>query len=78
MAFRVEAAARQFDLDFVRLVTDDYVFVCKKQTLELEPVQRVLGLMRSAEFQEAIGRLPGYTVRDAGVAKTVREVFRDG
>ena len=50
----------------------------QKQTLELEPVQRVLGLMRSAEFQEAIGRLPGYIVRDAGVAKTVREVFRDG
>ena len=78
VAFGVEAAARQFDLDFVRLVTEDYFFVCKKQTLDLEPVQRVLGLMRSAEFQDAIGRLPGYTVRDAGVVKPVREVFRGG
>ncbi len=78
VAFGVEAAARQFDLDFVRLVTEDYVFVCKKQTLDLEPVQRVLSLMRSSEFQDAIGLLPGYTVRDAGVVKAVRDVFRGG
>ena len=78
VAFGVEAAARQFDLDFVRLLTEDYFFVCKKQTLDLEPVQRVLGLMRSAQFQDAIAHLPGYTVRDAGVVKAVRDVFRGG
>jgi molybdate-binding protein len=31
--FGVEAAARQFDLDFVRLVTEDYFFICHKRTL---------------------------------------------
>src|SRR6202167_1573867 len=35
VSFGVEAAARQFDLDFVRLVTEDYFFVCRKQLLEL-------------------------------------------
>ncbi len=76
VAFGVEAAARQFDLDFVRLVTEDYFFVCKKQTLDLGPVQKLLALMRSDEFHEGIARLPGYSVRDAGVVKGVRDVFR--
>src|SRR5215467_10224720 len=31
VCFGVEAAARQFDLDFVRLLTEDYVFVCQRR-----------------------------------------------
>ena len=76
VSFGVEAAARQFDLDFVRLVTEDYFFVCLKQLLELEPMKRVLAIMQGAEFQNAISELPGYQAHDAGSIKTVREVFR--
>jgi molybdate transport repressor ModE-like protein len=76
VAFGVEAAARQFDLDFVRLVTEDYVFVCRKQLLETEAMKRILSIMRSAEFQAAVAGLPGYAASDAGVIKPVREVFR--
>jgi len=72
----VEAAARQFDLDFVRLVTEDYLFVCRRQILELQSIKRVLAIMRSDEFQTAISKLPGYRCKDAGVVKTVQEVFR--
>jgi molybdate transport repressor ModE-like protein len=75
-AFGVEAAARQFDLDFVRLVTEDYVFVCLKPLLETEPMKRVLSILRSREFHAAISELPGYAIKDAGSIKTVREVFR--
>jgi molybdate-binding protein len=76
VSFGVEAAARQFDLDFVRLVTEDYFFVCRKQLLELESVQRVLTIMRSEEFQTAVSQLPGYRCKDAGAVKTMREVFQ--
>ena len=76
VSFGVEAAARQFDLDFVPLVTEDYFFVCLKPLLDLEPMKRVLSIMRSAEFNAAISSLPGYAVREAGSIKTVREVFR--
>ena len=76
VTFGVEAAARQFDLDFVRLVTEDYFFVCRKQLLELGPVKRVLAIMRSEEFREAISQLPGYRCKDAGVVKTVQEAFQ--
>jgi molybdate transport repressor ModE-like protein len=76
VSFGVEAAARQFDLDFVRLVTEDYFFVCRKSILELEPVKRVLSILHGEEFNAAIRALPGYTAKDAGVIKTVREAFQ--
>jgi molybdate transport repressor ModE-like protein len=75
-SFGVEAAARQFDLDFVRLVTEDYLFVCRKQLLETDSMKRVLAVMKGEEFQAAVSRLPGYRSQDAGVVKTVKEVFQ--
>jgi molybdate transport repressor ModE-like protein len=77
VSFGVEAAARQFDLDFIRLVTEDYIFVCLKTLLETEPMKRVLSIMGGAEFRAAISDLPGYTIKDTGVIKPIREVFRN-
>lgn len=74
-SFGVEAAARQFDLDFVPAVTEDYIFVCRRRSLENRPVQRVLGVMASPEFAEAIARLPGYFVRSPGTVRSIEEVF---
>lgn len=34
------AAARQFRLDFVRLITEDYFFVCRKSAPEDDSVKR--------------------------------------
>jgi molybdate transport repressor ModE-like protein len=76
VSFGVEAAARQFDLDFVRLVTEDYFFICRKHLLELEPMKRVLAIMRGNEFRNAISELPGYRCKDAGAIKTIREAFQ--
>ncbi|HWG70532.1 MAG TPA: substrate-binding domain-containing protein [Steroidobacteraceae bacterium] len=76
VSFGVEAAARQFDLGFVRLLTEDYFFVCLKQLPQLEAMKRVLSIMRSPAFHAAISRLPGYAVKDAGTIKTAAEVFR--
>jgi molybdate-binding protein len=78
VSFGVEAAARQFELDFVRLLTEDYFFACRKELLERDAMQRVLAIMRSEEFQTEVSRLPGYRANEPGSIKTVKEVFQRG
>jgi molybdate transport repressor ModE-like protein len=75
-AFGVEAAARQFGLDFVRLVTEDYFFVCRTAKLETEPVRRMLEMIRGPAFGDAISRIPGYIAKDMGLVRKVGEMFQ--
>jgi molybdate transport repressor ModE-like protein len=75
VSFGVEAAAQLFDLDFVRLATEDYFFVCRKEFLKLDPMKRVLAIMQGNEFHQAVSKLPGYRSRDAGLVKTIKELF---
>jgi molybdate-binding protein len=72
-SFGVEAAARQFGLDFVRLLTEDYFFVCKRAFLETEPMRRVLDIMKGSEFHQGVASLPGYVASDTGTVSTVKE-----
>lgn len=73
--FGVEAAARRFDLDFVRLVTEDYVFVCDRRSLENPSVRGILELMKSEAFSKAIEALPGYSVTEPGTVHPIDELF---
>lgn len=75
VSFGVEAAARQFDLDFVRLVTEDYVFVCHRRSLESPSVQRILDVMRGAEFAAHIAALPGYSATEPGSVQSLDEAL---
>ncbi len=77
-SFGVEAAARQFDMDFVRLVTEDYTFVCDRRSLESDAMQRILQVMRGEAFRQAIAALPGYSATDPGVVRSIDEVFSPG
>src|SRR6201996_8196692 len=72
-SFGVEAAARQFGLDFIRILTEDYFFVCRQAFLETEPMRRMLDIMKGREFHKAVAALPGYKATDTGVVHTVRE-----
>src|ERR1700760_1946102 len=73
VSFGVEAAARQFGLDFIRLLTEDYFFVCKRAFLETEPMQRLLDVVRGRAFHAAVAALPGYKTVNTGTVTTVRE-----
>jgi molybdate-binding protein len=73
VTFGVEAAARQFGLDFVRLLTEDYFFVCRRGFLETEPMQHVLEVMKGSEFHQAVAALPGYVAVASGSVSTVQE-----
>ena len=72
-SFGVEAAARQFGLDFIRVLTEDYFFVCKRAFLETEPMRRVIDIMKGREFQTEVASLPGYVATDTGMVSSVKE-----
>src|SRR3954469_19279499 len=72
-SFGVEAAARQFGLDFIRVLTEDYFLVCNTSFLDTEWMQRVLAVIKGREFQDAIAALPGYAITDAGSVSSVKE-----
>ena len=73
VSFGVEAAARQFGLDFIRLLTEDYFFVCRRAFLETEPMQRLLEVVKGAAFREAVASLPGYRAVNTGEVFTIKE-----
>jgi molybdate-binding protein len=73
VSFGVEAAARQFGLDFIRLLTEDYFFVCRRAFLDTEPMQRLLDVAKGPAFREAVASLPGYRTVNTGEVSTIKE-----
>lgn len=73
--FGVEAAARQFGLDFVPLAEEHYVLVCHHRTLEQEAMIRLMTAIRSEAFLQAVARLPGYRPTDCGQVMGVEDIF---
>ena len=59
--------------DFIRILTEDYFFVCRQTFLETEPMRRVLDIMKGSEFHKAIATLPGYEATNTGSVHTVKE-----
>ncbi|MFU1518837.1 substrate-binding domain-containing protein [Vreelandella alkaliphila] len=64
--FGVAAAAQRFGLDFVPLATEDYVLACHYHSLKEPKFYDFLQALRSASFQEAVHRLPGYSPHQCG------------
>jgi len=60
VGFGVEAAARQFDLDFIELASEHYLLIGHEDRLRQPTIDQLLDLMRAPDFIEAIEELPGY------------------
>ncbi|MDE3207707.1 MAG: helix-turn-helix transcriptional regulator [Pseudomonadota bacterium] len=76
--FGVEAAARQFSLDFIPLNQEDYYLLCRFETLEKPGVKEIIKLLQNEDFQQAIMQLPGYSSRNAGEIATLADEFHTG
>lgn len=66
IGFGVEAAARQFGLEFIPITRERYLFICHRRTLEHEACIRMLEQMRSDAFHQAVAELPGYSATRCG------------
>ncbi len=62
----IEAAARQFGLDFVPLVDEDYFLVCLKDALDHPAVGKLRALLASPDWPVVLRDLPGYTPARSG------------
>lgn len=62
----VEAAAREFGLDFSPVVEEDYYLVCLKHALETPGLDQLRATLASPAWAQALLSLPGYGVHRAG------------
>lgn len=73
--FGVETAARRFDLDFIPIAREDYLFACKAGMLEQPVLQSARTTMQSREFREEVNALRGYDGKRSGEIATFDETF---
>ncbi len=66
VAIGIEAAARQFGLDFVPLIAEDYFLVCLKDVLDHPAVLKLRQTLASSEWPASLAALPGYTPAHGG------------
>lgn len=62
----IEAAARQFGLEFIPLIDEDYLLVCLKDALEHPAVAKLRALLASSDWPPALRDLPGYRAHRSG------------
>ncbi len=76
--FGVEAAARHFDLDFIPVARENYLFACKATALDQIQLNAALSIMQSAAFRHTVNSLAGYDGIQSGTIHTFEEVFTTG
>jgi len=62
----IEAAARQFGLDFMPLLVEDYFLACLKESLRHAAVQRLQEALKSPRWLAEVAALPGYRADRSG------------
>lgn len=71
----IALAAQARGLGFVPLVQEDYHLVCLQSALDQPPVQALLETLRSADWQQRLSALAGYTPSDCGQVRRLRQLL---
>ena len=71
----IETAARQFDLDFVPIISERYFLVCDQHLLADPRFKPVHDYLKTSEFRTEVSRLPGYDSSFTGTVMTLAEAF---
>lgn len=58
--FGVKAAAAQYELEYLPLLTERYYLACRADALDAAEVAQFMAILRSGEFREILAALPGY------------------
>lgn len=71
----IEAAATDFGLEFIPVLTERYCLIFPESGAASETVQALLRLMGSADFRQAVRAIPGYGNQNTGRVQPLREAF---
>lgn len=76
VGFGVEAAARQFGLEFIPLAQEDYLLVCHQQSLKQAALASFIATLKTEAFHSAVDALPGYNPSRCGDVFTIEQFFQ--
>ncbi len=75
VGFGVETAARRFDLDFIPIARENYLFACKRSVLNRSLLKSTRDIMQSVTFRDTVNALAGYDGTRSGSIATFAETF---
>jgi len=58
--FGIKAAAAQYELDFIPLLTERYYLACRADAMREPALAEFLAILRGEEFRDILAALPGY------------------
>jgi putative molybdopterin biosynthesis protein len=73
--FGIKAAAAQYGLDYLPLLTERYYLACRADAMPQPEVKEFLSVLRSAEFRDILAGLPGYGNAITGMVFNVGDAF---
>lgn len=73
--FGIEASARARGLSFVPLVEEHYHLACLKSTLDQPATAALLAVLATADWQDRLAALPGYTPADSGQVLAMSKIL---
>jgi len=77
IGFGIEYAARKFNLDFIPIISEQYVLACKTDTIDKPAIKALINNIKTHAFAEQICKLPGYQLDSVGTLVNVMEFLNN-
>ncbi len=76
VGFGMQAAAARFDLDFVPISEDVYLWAYKSSNQDDADIQNFIAMLEAKPFQAEVNALPGYECHRSGEALNYQDLIR--
>ena len=74
--YGIRAAAVQYGLHYIPLLTERYFLACGRSALESQQVSEFVDILRSDELRKILAGLPGYGTAITGAIHDVKDILR--
>ncbi|MFK7794288.1 MAG: substrate-binding domain-containing protein [Gammaproteobacteria bacterium] len=77
IGFGIEYAARKFNLDFIPIISEQYVLACKTDDLDKSTIKTLISNIKTHTFAEQICNLPGYELDSVGTLVNAKKFLNN-